>query len=248
MKVGEVARVTLAPPAAYGAAPNLCIPNSGMTVDDPIIVSVTLKSFEKAKDMWSMSFDEKADEMLQRKLLGNKLFLDGRIPLAIKAYERAIALFDSPTSELTPDVKKRVNELLAQSHGNLAASFERKGEAASVVTHCAKALELDPSNVKALYRRGTAYMAVDDYYNAGADLRYALQLSPGNDEIRKRLARLAALQARQDKKDKKLYSNLFGRLSKMEEVEEAQLKQAPKLEEQPKQGLEQDQGQLEPRT
>jgi FK506-binding protein 4/5 len=219
MKLGEVARITLTPSMAYGSAPDLLMPHSDVSADDPICIAVTLVSFQKAKDMWSMSFVEKADEMMKRKLLGNKLFVEGRIPFAIKAYERAVALFDSPTTELTLGVKKRVNELLVQSHVNLAACFDRRHDSSQVITHCSKALDIEPSNVKALYRRGSAYIAIDDYYNASADLKYALQLSPGNADIKRRLLRLSALQTRQDRKDKKLYSNLFTRLSKMEENE-----------------------------
>jgi FK506-binding protein 4/5 len=219
MKLGEVARITLTPSMAFGSAPGLLMPHSDISAGDPIGVAVTLVSFQKAKDMWSMSFVEKADEMMKRKLLGNKLFVEGRIPFAIKAYERAVALFDSPTTELTLGVKKRVNELLVQSHVNLAACFDRRHDSLQVITHCSKALDIEPSNVKALYRRGSAYIAIDDYYNASADLKYALQLSPGNADIKRRLLRLSALQTRQDRKDKKLYSNLFTRLSKMEENE-----------------------------
>lgn len=80
-----------------------------------------LREFDKAPDTWSMSFEEKAAEMLARKLKGNQLFTAGRLPLAVRAYERGIALFDSPTSDLAPDLRKRVNVLLVQCHLNLAA-------------------------------------------------------------------------------------------------------------------------------
>lgn len=77
---------------------------------------------------------------------------------------------------------------------------------------------MSPSSVKALYRRGTAYIALDDYYNAESDLRHALEVNPGNADVQRRLARMAVLMARQEKRERALYSNLFGRLSRLEEA------------------------------
>lgn len=223
MKCNEMARMTIASGMAFETAPDLLPSTAGsvanMTGSDPVVVTVKLLSFEKGKDVWSMSFDEKANEMMKRKLNGNELFNAKRILLATKSYERAIALFDSPTSELTPAVKKRVNQLLVQCHVNLAACFERKGDVAKIVHHCKKALEVEPGNVKALYRRGSALIEMDDYYNAESDLKYALELSPGNTEVKRKLNRLSSLKARQDAKEKRLYSNLFGRLSALEEAD-----------------------------
>jgi FK506-binding protein 4/5 len=222
MKSGERACITIAAPLAYGSAAALLPAGAaaaGVGAGDPIAATVTLVRFEKAKDMWSMSFEEKVDEMMARKLLGNELFKGGRLALAVKAYERGIALFDSPTNELTADVRKRVNVLLVQCHLNLAACSERRSDVAKVIHHCNKALEVEPSNVKALYRRGSAFMQQDDYYNAESDLRYAAEVSAGNADVERRLARLAVLKGRQDRRERALYSNLFGRLSRMEEAD-----------------------------
>jgi FK506-binding protein 4/5 len=221
MKAKERARITIAPAMAYETAPKLLPADASTSVThgDPIAVDIELVSFEKAKDMWSMSFEEKAEEMMLRKLKGNDMYKENRIHPAIKAYERAVSLFDSPTSELSPELKKRVNHLLVQCNVNLAVCYERKRDMAKVLTHCKKALELEPSNVKALYRRGSAYMELEDYYNAESDLKYALHLSPDNVDVKRKSKRLAELRAKQDAKDKKLFSNLFGRLSAMEEKE-----------------------------
>jgi FK506-binding protein 4/5 len=233
MKAKEAARITIVPSMAYELAPMLLPPNaaSSVKITDSIMVAVKLLSFEKSKDMWSMSFEEKADEMMSRKLKGNEMFKANRIHPAIKAYERAIALFDSPTSELSPELKKHVNQLLVQCNVNLAVCYERKKDMTKVLSHCKKALELEPSNVKALYRRGSAYMALEDFYNAESDLKYALHLSPENADVKRKLKLLSELQSRQDAKDKKLFSNLFGRLSAMEEKERRKNPDAFRFEE-----------------
>lgn len=224
MKSKETAIVTVFPEHAFKTAANLLTPEiaaKGVSDSDGLFVQVTLVKFEKAQDMWSMTFEQKADEMQRRKEKGNELIAAGRIQLAKKSYDRAVAFFDSPTSEFSPELKKRVNQLLVQCHLNLAVCHNRLGDLNKVMEHCKKSLEIAPSNVKALYRRGCAYLALDDYYNAESDFKYALTLSPGNHDVLKKLAELRKKRASQDEKDKKLYSNMFSRLSKLEEKEQS---------------------------
>lgn len=222
MKLNESALVLLAPEHAFQTASALLTPeiaDKGVSVSDAVLIEIKLEKFDKAKDVWSMSFDEKVEEMQVRKQRGNDLFKEGRYATAKKSYDRAVAFFDSPTSELSPELKSRVNELLVQCHLNLAMCLERLGDTQKVMTHCKKALEISPSNVKALYRQGCAYLSLEDYYNANSCLKYALELSPGNPDVRRKLMELKAKRVKQDQEDKKRYSNLFGRMSKLEQKE-----------------------------
>lgn len=222
MKVKEVARVTICAAEGFETAAML-LPEgargAGFAAGDPVLAVVTLLGFDKPKDMWSLSFEEKAVEMLARKVRGNELFRASRMALAIKSYERALALFDFPTNELSPQTKTEVNSLLVQCHSNLAVCFERLKNFPKVIHHCNKALEIAPSNVKALFRRGSAYIIMDDYHNAESDLKYALTLSTENQEVLSRLAHLQVLKARQDTRERSLYTNMFGRLNRMEEAD-----------------------------
>lgn len=223
MKVNEVAVVALAPEHAFKTASNLLpqeLTAKGFSPSTRILIELTMTKFEKSKDVWSMSFEEKVEEMKVRKERGNELFKTKRYATAKKNYDRAVAFFDSPTSELSPELKSQVNELLVQCHLNLAVCLDRLGDIPKVMTHCKKALEIAPANVKALYRQGCAYLAMEDYYNANSSLKYALQLSPGNIDVRRKLKELKDKRLKQDAEDKKLYSNLFGRMSKLEEKEQ----------------------------
>lgn len=229
MKAKESAEVTIYAQHAFKTAASLlteAIVAKGIKDTDGLSVKVTLVEFEKAKDMWSMSFEEKADEMEVRKLKGNELMKVGRNLLAKKSYDRAVAFFDSPTSELEPELKKRVNQLLVHCHLNLAMCHNRLGDLSKVMEHCKKALEIAPANGKALYRRGCAYMAMDDFYNAESDFNYALSLDPNNVFARRKLSELRKMRAEQDKKDRKLFSNMFTRLNKMEKKEKSKMVKA----------------------
>lgn len=222
MKVNESAIVAVAPEHAFRSAVGLLTEEftaKGFKADSKILIDLKMTKFEKAKDVWSMSFEEKVEEMNNRKERGNDLFKSGRYATARKSYDRAVAFFDSPTSELSPELKAKVNELLVKCHLNLAVCLNKLGDIQQVMVHCKKALEIQPANDKALYRQGCAYLALDDYDNAKLSLKYALELSPKNADIQRKLKELKEKRNKQDAQDKKLYSNLFGRMRKLEERE-----------------------------
>lgn len=230
MKLNEHALVSIASKLAFQSAPSLLssdLKAKGIDTDSDILVELTLTKFAKSKDAWSMSFEEKIEEMKARKKRGNELFKDARYETARKSYDRAVNFFESPTSELQPDLKTQVNELLVQCHLNLAMCHDRMGDSQKVLTHCKKVLDIQPSNVKALYRQGCAFLAQDDYYNAQSSLKYARQLNPGNADVVRKLKELKDKRLRQDAEDKKLFSNMFGRMSKMEAKENPLLGQKP---------------------
>eukprot|EP00177_Eucheuma_denticulatum_P000923 GFKZ01001677.1.p1 GENE.GFKZ01001677.1~~GFKZ01001677.1.p1 ORF type:complete len:600 (+),score=118.81 GFKZ01001677.1:319-2118(+) len=223
MKLNESAIVAIAPTHAFKTAPGLLteeLRGKGFTADAPILVEILLTKFEKAKDVWSMSFEEKVENMKTLKQRGNDLFKAGRFSTAKKSYDRAVAFFDSPTSDLSPELKSKVNDLLVSCHLNLAVCNNKLGDIQKVMSHCKKALDIQPSNVKALYHQGCAYLTLEDFYNANSSLKYALELSPGNVDVRRKLKELREKRVKQDAADKKLYSNLFGRMSKMEAKEQ----------------------------
>lgn len=222
MKLNEKGLVSIDPKHGFQSAPTLLpkeLSDAGITKDSRVIVELELTKIEKARDVWSMSLEDKVEEMKVRKQCGNELFKQGRYATAKKSYERAVNFFDSPTSDLKPEMKSQVNELLVQCHLNLAMCSDRMGDVSQVLTHCRKALEIQPSNVKALYRQGCAYLALEDYFNASSSLKYARELSPGNGDVLKKIKELKEKRSIQDALDKKLFSNLFGRMSKMEAKE-----------------------------
>ncbi|KAK3026330.1 hypothetical protein RJ639_041379 [Escallonia herrerae] len=49
---------------------------------------------------------------------------------------------------------------------------------------CTEVLELDPSNVKALFRRSQAYLRTSQLENAEADIKRALSIDPDNREVK----------------------------------------------------------------
>ena len=78
------------------------------------------------------------------------------------------------------------------------------------VTSCApQVLEVDPTNVKALYRRAQSYIGTLDYLEAELDLKRGLEVDPASTDLSALLKRLKVMQRAQNKKESQLYGRMF---------------------------------------
>jgi tetratricopeptide (TPR) repeat protein len=82
----------------------------------------------------------------------------------------------------------------------------RTGNLAAVIESANAALELERGNVKALFRRGQAYLAQGDLAPAKADLMLAARTDPKNREIRQALEVLKLRQQEERDKEKAIYA------------------------------------------
>lgn len=73
--------------------------------------------------------------------------------MAASKYKRILDLLQYETN-YDGERKKRRDALYSAAHNNLAMVFLKTNETVEAIKHCEKVLELDPTNVKALYRRG----------------------------------------------------------------------------------------------
>ncbi|ORC93214.1 putative stress-inducible protein STI1-like [Trypanosoma theileri] len=116
--------------------------------------------------------DNKADPATckssdEAKRIGGSLFAAGK-------YDRA-ALFYSRAIELSTESNKD----LAIYYANRAACYQQRHDYQLVISDCDKAIEIDPSNVKAIIRRAIAYEGIEKWSKALSDYNQANQLSPG---------------------------------------------------------------------
>jgi serine/threonine-protein phosphatase 5 len=96
---------------------------------------------------------------------GNVAFGQGRYGLAIELYSSAIQL--APSAALYSN--RSYAHLKQESYGSAIADADA-------------ALLLDPSYVKALYRRGTALLALSKYKLARADFKQVVAMKPGDKD------------------------------------------------------------------
>jgi peptidyl-prolyl isomerase D len=76
--------------------------------------------------------------------------------------------------------------------------------------NCTRALEIEPANSKALFRRATALEKLKKYDEAERDIKAALEIDSSDKAIIQLRDRVAELKRRQVEKEKKMYGKMFG--------------------------------------
>ncbi|KAH9738758.1 peptidyl-prolyl cis-trans isomerase FKBP65 [Citrus sinensis] len=157
---------------------------------------VTLIDFTKEKPFWKMDTHEKIEACERKKHDGNLLFRAGKYWRASKKYEK----------------KHQANGLRLSCYLNNAAcklKLEDYSEASSL---CTKVLELEPLNVKALFRRSQAYLKTSELEKDEADIKRALTIDPNNRDVK-----LVYMELKENQREYAKYqAEIFGSmLSKM---------------------------------
>lgn len=124
---------------------------------------------------------------------GNRHFGAGEYEDALSQYE--IALQISAELESGEDIR-------SACHSNRSICFLKLGKYDEAIKECTKALELNPSYLKALVRRGEAHEKLEHYDEAIADMKKILELDPSNVQAKRSLFRLEPLAAEKREKMK----------------------------------------------
>lgn len=108
---------------------------------------------------------------------GNEAFKNGNFEEAVMLYTKAI--------KLTSDEKE-----LAVYFKNRAAAYLKQEKYEKVIEDCDKALEVVPTDPKALFRRSQALESLERFEEAYRDAREVLKVDPSNKSIQPVLERL----------------------------------------------------------
>jgi chaperonin cofactor prefoldin len=114
----------------------------------------------------------------EEKAAGNEAYKAGDFDAAAAKYTDALKHEDLTLSDR------------ATLLSNRAQAWIRKGEHAAAEEDCTAALALEPTNVKAMFRRASSREAIGDKPGALADYRAVLELQPGQAESRRAVIRL----------------------------------------------------------
>ncbi|CAN6462675.1 unnamed protein product [Victoria cruziana] len=216
MKKEEVGLVTISPEYAFGSETKqeLAIVPANSTV----YYEVELVSFVKEKESWDMNTPEKIEAAGKKKEEGNALFKQGKYLRASKKYEKANKYieYDSSFSE---EEKKQSKVLKVSCNLNNAACKLKLKDYKQAEKLCTKVLELDSRNVKALFRRGQAYVNMADLDLAELDIKKALEIDPDNRDVKLEYRTLKEKMREYNKKEAKFYGNMFARMNKLQETE-----------------------------
>ncbi|XP_069503981.1 FK506-binding protein-like [Ambystoma mexicanum] len=175
-----------------------------------LLFIMQLAAFSPAPDSWEMDFNEKWALALHDKSMGTTHFQAGNLFGATHRYGRALRLLLSVAHcELPATIEGDYGCAKAALHTNLAACQLRLHQFENAVQNCTKALVQESNSVKALYRRGTAYGALNEFERAGADLQEVLRLEPGNRAAQRELKHQADRAREQEAKMAHAMHKLF---------------------------------------
>ncbi|AWP08529.1 putative peptidyl-prolyl cis-trans isomerase FKBP4 [Scophthalmus maximus] len=217
MEEGEEALFNIKPKYGFGNAGNAKynIPGGAM-----LQYKIKLTAFEKAKESWEMNTVEKLEQSSIVKEKGTQYFKEGKYKQASVQYKRIVSWLEHE-SGLSEEDEKKAKALRLAAHLNLAMCFLKLQEPNQALESCDKALELDASNEKALFRRGEALFAMKEFDMARDDFQRVVQLYPANKAAKSQLALCQKRIKEQHQKDKLIYANMFQKFADRDSKKEA---------------------------
>eukprot|EP00928_Gymnodinium_smaydae_P088326 TRINITY_DN72432_c0_g1_i1.p1 TRINITY_DN72432_c0_g1~~TRINITY_DN72432_c0_g1_i1.p1 ORF type:complete len:608 (-),score=137.70 TRINITY_DN72432_c0_g1_i1:280-2052(-) len=189
---------------------------------DEAMLMVALEGFEPAKSSSEMTSEERLRFASAQKDLGASLFKAQRHRLALRKYQSVVDLF-SGKKDLADAEKKEMRKVCQL---NSAMCMLKLGDNRGASTACTYVLAEEPDNVKALFRRASARLALDEFPEAVSDLRHLLEVDSENKDAQ----RLLSQAVRDAKVANKSASATFGKMCQALDGKDAE-DQARKMEE-----------------
>ncbi|EGB11396.1 hypothetical protein AURANDRAFT_36393 [Aureococcus anophagefferens] len=196
MKVGEVATAAIA--ATHGFADG---PLAGCALD----CELELVGLVEEPPTWELKGAAKIAACEAKKGLGNAHVAAGDFSRASRRYGAALNIAASDY-DLDDAQKAELGKVSAALKLNRAMCHLKLEKWADADKDCREVLEKDPANLKALFRRGKAKLALDDWVEAKALFKKALAIDAANKDARRGLLDIAKKEKAHKEKEKKLYA------------------------------------------
>jgi len=180
---------------------------------DEVKLTLEMQDWEKAKDTWSLSEEEKIEFGTARKDIGATLFKSGRFVMALERYKKVADLFNY-IENFKEENKKPAKQLKSACELNKAACFLKLQEHSDAKTACNAVLKEDSQNVKAIFRRAQAEFGLKNFPECMKDCKRVVELDAQNREARALLKQAQAGQKEVDKQVKGLFANMCKALGK----------------------------------
>lgn len=173
---------------------------------------IELLSFSKAKEPWETTPGEKVTLAKHHKAKGTDCFKAGKWLCAARRYSQALKQLILIGDNLPEDHgKEEYDQLRVSCLLNLSACQGKLGQYQFVAPNCSKVLAMLPTNIKALFRRGQAFVVLNEFEKAREDLEKALTLDPSNKPVQEQLRILKQKERLHDQKLSKALGAMFGR-------------------------------------
>ena len=114
-----------------------------------------------------------------------------------------------------------ISELKLAHFSNLAMCHVKLENYEKARDNCTRAIAMDPSNVKALFRRGKCHSHLGALDEAKRDFEHVLAREPENRDARRGLQALKGLFAAHKKREQKRFAGFFDKLESEEPPDQA---------------------------
>ncbi|XP_074642200.1 AH receptor-interacting protein-like [Tubulanus polymorphus] len=165
------------------------------------------------KEAWSMNEDEKIDAIPKLKEEGNLLYKEKKYKAAADVYAEAIGMLEQLLLREKPhDVEWNVlNEQKLPFLLNYSQCKLLLNEYYPTIQHTTEALEIDPKNVKAYFRRAKAHAGVWNFKEAREDFDKVCELDPSlKSTVKTQMLALAKIEKEKEEEEKlKLQGKMF---------------------------------------
>ena len=178
---------------------------------------MTLKEFEKKKEVWELGNEERVEAGEIAKCKGTQYFKEGKYELALKQYKRIIRYigpYESTCEGSVNEGDEKKRSTLLSGYLNLAMTYIKLNKPSDAIKSANEALQMDPVNQKGFFRRGLAYLTLKDFELARNDFSKVLQLDPNNSPARAKLIECLEGIKEFKKKEKEMYKNMFDTFAK----------------------------------
>ncbi|RVE56193.1 hypothetical protein OJAV_G00233580 [Oryzias javanicus] len=215
MKRGELSRFLFQPEYAYGdlgCPPR--IPAAAVVLYEVQILDHF--DSEQVEEFLAMSPEEQSSAPLPQVLvvtntlrsLGNTYFSWSQHERAKDSYKQAVMVLENRELQSEP-LKEKVQTALLPLYLNLSLTELRLESWNKALKYASKALEVDSSNTKALYRSGQAYLELGDCTTALKFLKAAQDKKPYDADINNLLKKVATQYKDSLDKEKDFCSKMF---------------------------------------
>mmetsp|Transcript_46290 Transcript_46290/g.91681 ORF Transcript_46290/g.91681 Transcript_46290/m.91681 type:complete len:569 (+) Transcript_46290:1-1707(+) len=174
---------------------------------DKVVLTVELEEFEKGKDTWSMSEDEKLEWAVSRKDRGSELLKAGRLAMALRRYKKVVDSFGY-LDDMQEENKAKAKALKLACEANTVVVHLKLKDFVAAKAACNSVLKEDKQNIKALYRRAQAELGLKNFLECIGDCKKVVELDSQNKEARALLRQAQLAQREEDKKAKGLFANM----------------------------------------
>lgn len=166
------------------------------------------------KESWQMDDTEQLNRVQELRELGNSQYKCLNHQDASKMYAEAIGIIERLMIKEKPHTEEWdvLNKMKVPLLSNYSQCMMARGDFYATIEHCNSVIQIDPDNVKALFRRGKAHVGVWNPTEARNDFRRVLELDNSlAGVVKKEVDRLDDLIKSKDNSDKEIFKTMFSK-------------------------------------